>query len=67
MFLGIGLVALPGIVVTVLAGVELVGRLVALVVPVGTQRASRIEGLDSHELSRLFGHFDSVSSVLLVD
>ena len=63
----IGLIALPGIGLIVLLDFELVGRLDALLVLVGTLLASRIEGVESHELSHLFVPFDFGSSVLLVD
>ena len=65
--LDIVVIALPGIGLIVLLDFELVSRLDALLVLVGKQKASRIEGLDSHELSHLFGHFDSGSFVPLAD
>ena len=67
LLVGMESIALQGIVAIVLADVEFVGRLAAPLVLVRTQWASRLEDLGSHELSRLFGHFDFESFVLFVD
>ena len=66
-FVDIELIVLSGIVSILLSDADLVGRLVVVLVLVGTDWASRTEGLGSHGLSRLFGHFDFESFVLFVD